>query len=134
MASGGHCGRGVMVWMQLHLVQCQASSASENTARKCQLMTKTLVWPDADRKDGSLNATHLWLLFLGVNMEIEIKVNGKTIKTSQSGLLALLKITAEIMDSGDVYPYFHGDHEKRDLEQARSLSIEIRELIDPLLV
>jgi hypothetical protein len=67
-------------------------------------------------------------------MEIEIKVNGKTIKTSQSGLLALLKITAEIMDSGDVYLYFYGDHEKKDLEQARSLSIEIRELIDPLLV
>jgi hypothetical protein len=67
-------------------------------------------------------------------MEIEIKVNGKTIKTSQSGLLALLKITAEIMDSGDVYPYFYGDHEKKDLKQARSLSIEIRELIDPLLV
>jgi hypothetical protein len=38
------------------------------------------------------------------------------------------------MDSGDVYPYFYGDHEKKDLEQARSLSIEIRELIDPLLV
>jgi hypothetical protein len=48
--------------------------------------------------------------------------------------LALLKITAEIMDSGDVYPYFDGDHKKKDLEQARSLSIEIRELIDPLLV
>jgi hypothetical protein len=67
-------------------------------------------------------------------MRIEIKVNGKTITTSQSGLLALLKITAEIMDSGDVYPYFDGDYEKKDLEQARSLSIEIRELIDPLLV
>jgi hypothetical protein len=37
------------------------------------------------------------------------------------------------MDSGDVYPFFDGDYAKEDLEQARSLSIEIRELIDPLL-
>jgi hypothetical protein len=35
-------------------------------------MTKTLAWPDAARKDGSSNATLLWPLFLGVNMEIEI--------------------------------------------------------------
>jgi hypothetical protein len=35
-------------------------------------MTKTLAWPDAARKDGSSNATLWWLLFLGVNMEIEI--------------------------------------------------------------
>ena len=28
--------------------------------------------PGADRKDGSSNATPLWLLFLGVDMEIEI--------------------------------------------------------------
>ena len=67
-------------------------------------------------------------------MKIEITVDGKTIQTSQSGLLALLKVTAEIMDSGDVYPFFYGDYKKKDLEQARSLSIEIRELIDPLLV
>ena len=67
-------------------------------------------------------------------MEIEITVDGKTLKTSRSGLLALLKISAEIMDSGDVYPFFNGDYAKKDLEQARSLSIEIRELIDPLLV
>ena len=35
-------------------------------------MTKTSAWPDADKKDGSSNATLLWLLFLGVDMEIEI--------------------------------------------------------------
>jgi hypothetical protein len=35
-------------------------------------MTKTSVWPDAAKKDGSSNATLWWLLFLGVNMEIEI--------------------------------------------------------------
>ena len=28
--------------------------------------------PDADKKDGSSNAIPLWLLFLGVDMEIEI--------------------------------------------------------------
>jgi hypothetical protein len=66
-------------------------------------------------------------------MEIEITVDGKTLKTSRSGLLALLKVSAEIMDSGDVYPFFDGDYAKEDLEHARSLSIEIRELIDPLL-
>jgi len=38
-------------------------------------MTKTLAWPDADRKDGSSNATRLWLLFLGVDMKI---VNAKS--------------------------------------------------------
>lgn len=65
--------------------------------------------------------------------KIDIKINGRTIKASQSTLLTLLKVTAEIMDSGDVYPYFSDDFNKKDLEQARSLSIEIRELIDPLL-
>lgn len=72
MASGGHCGHGVRVWMQLRLVQCQASSASGNTEKRCQPMTKTLAWLDAARKDGSSNATLWWLRFLGVNMEIEI--------------------------------------------------------------
>ncbi len=66
-------------------------------------------------------------------MEISINIGDKTIKTSQSELLILLKITAEIMDSGDVYPYFFGDYAKQDLDNARSLSINIRELIDPLL-
>lgn len=66
-------------------------------------------------------------------MEIQITIGDKTIKTSQSELLILLKITAEIMDSGDVYPYFSGDYAKQDLDNARSLSINIRELIDPLL-
>jgi hypothetical protein len=66
-------------------------------------------------------------------MEIEINIGDKTIKTSKSELLILLKITAEIMDSGDVYPYFFGDYAKQDLDNARSLSINIRELIDPLL-
>jgi hypothetical protein len=74
MASGGLCGRGVRVKMQLHLVQCQASSASGNTERKCQLMTKTSAWPDAGKKDGSLNATLWWLLFLGVDMKIVLDV------------------------------------------------------------
>ena len=32
-------------------------------------MTKTLAWPDADRRDGSLNATLLWPRFLGVDMK-----------------------------------------------------------------
>jgi hypothetical protein len=66
-------------------------------------------------------------------MEIEINIGDKTIKTSKSELLILLKITAEIMDSGDVYPYFSEDYDKKDLANARSLSIKIRELIDPLL-
>ena len=66
-------------------------------------------------------------------MEIQINIGDKTIKTSKSELLILLKITAEIMDSGDVYPYFFGDYAKQDLDNARSLSINIRELIDPLL-
>jgi hypothetical protein len=74
MASGGHCGHGVMARMQLRLVPCQAQSASGNTEKRCQPMTKTLAWPDADRKDGSLNATLLWLLFLGVNMKIVLDV------------------------------------------------------------
>jgi hypothetical protein len=66
-------------------------------------------------------------------MKIEINIDNKTIKTSQSELLILLKISAEIMDSGDVYPYFSEDYDKKDLANARSLSIKIRELIDPLL-
>jgi hypothetical protein len=66
-------------------------------------------------------------------MKIQITIGDKTIKTSQSELLILLKITAEIMDSGDVYPYFYEDYAKQDLDNARSLSINIRELIDPLL-
>jgi len=66
-------------------------------------------------------------------MKIEINIDNKTIKTSQSELLILLKISAEIMDSGDVYPYFSEDYDKKDLADARSLSIKIRELIDPLL-
>jgi hypothetical protein len=74
MASGGHCGHGVMMKMQLHLGQCQAQRESKNTERKCQQTTKTLAWPDAGRKDGSLNATHLWPRFLGVNMKIVLDV------------------------------------------------------------
>mgnify|MGYP003649997855 CR=1 FL=1 len=66
-------------------------------------------------------------------MKIEINIDNKTIKTSQSELLILLKISSEIMDSGDVYPYFAEDYDKKDLANARSLSIKIRELIDPLL-
>jgi hypothetical protein len=66
-------------------------------------------------------------------MEIAINIGDKTIKTSQSELLILLKITAEIMDSGDVYPYCSEDYDKKDLDNARSLSINIREIIDPLL-
>jgi hypothetical protein len=52
MASGGLCGHGVMALMLKRLGQCQAQSESKNTERKCQQMTKTLDWPDADRKDG----------------------------------------------------------------------------------
>jgi hypothetical protein len=74
MASGGLCGHGVMGMMLKRLGQCQAQSASKNTERKCQQTTKTLALLDADRKDGSLNATHLWPRFLGVNMKIVLDV------------------------------------------------------------
>ena len=66
-------------------------------------------------------------------MKIEITIDGKTFTPSQASLLTLLKVTAEIMDSGDVYPYFYGDYDKKDLEGAKNLSLELRELIDPLL-
>jgi hypothetical protein len=52
MASGGLCGHGVMEMTLKRLGQCQAQSASKNTARKCQPMTKTLAWQDAGKKDG----------------------------------------------------------------------------------
>jgi hypothetical protein len=52
MASGGLCGHGVMMKMQLHLGQCQALIALGNIARRCQQTTKTLALPDAGRKDG----------------------------------------------------------------------------------
>jgi hypothetical protein len=52
MASGGHCGHGVMGMTLKPLGQCQAQTESGNIEKKCQPMTKTLVWPDADRKDG----------------------------------------------------------------------------------
>jgi hypothetical protein len=52
MANGGLCGHGVMGMMLKRLGQSQAQSASKNTERKCQQMTKTLAWPDVDRKDG----------------------------------------------------------------------------------
>jgi hypothetical protein len=67
MANGGLCGHGVMGLMLKRLGQCQAQTESGNTERKCQPMTKTLTLPDAGRKDGSLNATHLWPRFLGVS-------------------------------------------------------------------
>jgi hypothetical protein len=72
MASGGPCGHGVMGMMLKRLGQCQAQSASRNTATKCQPMTKTLALPGADRKDGLLNATLLWPRFLGVDMLLPI--------------------------------------------------------------
>jgi hypothetical protein len=52
MASGGLCGLGVMLKMQLHLVPCQALIGFGNTARKKVQTIKTLTLPDADRKDG----------------------------------------------------------------------------------
>jgi len=67
MASGGLCGHGVRVKTRKRLVPCQAQSVLRNTATKCQPMTKTLVWPGAGRKDGLLNATHLWPRFLGLS-------------------------------------------------------------------
>jgi len=54
-------------------------------------------------------------------MKIEITIDGKTFTPSQDSLLTLLKVTAEIMDSGDVYPYFYGDYDKKDLENARKI-------------
>jgi len=66
-------------------------------------------------------------------MKIEITIDGKTFTPSQDSLLTLLKVTAEIMDSGDIYPYFYGDYDKKDLEGAKNLSLQLREVIDPLL-
>lgn len=66
-------------------------------------------------------------------MKIEITIDGKKFTPSQDSLFTLLKVTAEIMDSGDIYPYFYGDYDKKDLEGAKNLSLELRELIDPLL-
>jgi hypothetical protein len=87
MASGGHCGHGVRVKTPWRLVPCQASSASESTARKCQLMTKTSAMPGADRKDGSSNATPLLQLFLGVDMKKIIAYCGLNSKTGSTYLL-----------------------------------------------
>jgi hypothetical protein len=52
MASGGHCGHGVMMKMQLHLVPFQALIESGNTETRCQQTTKTLALPDVDKRDG----------------------------------------------------------------------------------
>ena len=87
MASGGHCGHGVMGLMPLPLGQCQAQNESKNTERKCQQMTKTLAWPDAGKKQGQLNATHLWPRFLGVDMKKIIAYCGLNSKTGSTYLL-----------------------------------------------
>jgi hypothetical protein len=52
MASGGHCGHGVMKRMPLHLGQCQALIALGNIATKRVQTIKTLTLPDAGSKDG----------------------------------------------------------------------------------
>lgn len=67
MASGGHCGHGVRVKTLKRLVQFQALSAFGNIGTRCQPMTKTLAWPDADRKDELSNATLWWPRFLVTN-------------------------------------------------------------------